>query len=151
MQTQLVPLSLDNIAELAPLYCSVFNSPPWNDGWTEAAAIERLESFAKYPRFHGLALFKDGAPAALVLGWGERWVHGWVFHIKELCVRTETQNQGIGHRLMLSFEEALSTESFQSVYLQTGENAPARSFYSKLGYEKFGIVSLRKRLQKEFT
>ncbi|GAB2893228.1 hypothetical protein GCM10027046_22700 [Uliginosibacterium flavum] len=147
MSSEFIPLTADNIARFVPLYVSVFNAPPWNDGWTEGVALERLQSFARFPTFDGLGLLIDGEPAALVLGWGERWVKSWIFHIQEFCVAGDRQRSGLGKVLMSEFERRLQEQGFSSVYLHTGETAPARGFYEAVGYKQsFKAVSLSKRL-----
>jgi len=140
-------LSLENISEFVPLYRSVFNAPPWNDGWTEAVAAERLASFAQSPAFQGMGLSMHGEAIGLVLGWGERWVQGWVFHIKEMCIHERYQGQGFGAKLMRGFEEHLQARGFMSANLQTGESVPARKFYEGLGYKQSGYVSLLKKFR----
>jgi len=54
-----VHVDFKNISAFAQLYMSVFNAPPWNDGWSEAAVVERLESLAQIPRFYGIGLLDD--------------------------------------------------------------------------------------------
>ncbi|MEH3087887.1 MAG: GNAT family N-acetyltransferase [Xylophilus ampelinus] len=139
-------MNSDNIERFAALYLSVFNSPPWNDGWSSQAVTERLSSFAAMPTFTGLGMEKDGTPVGLVLGWGERWVRGWVFHLKEMCVAAPLQRLGTGSRLMREFEQRLRAQGFRGVTLQTGAHAPARSFYLALGYEPINLVVLGKSL-----
>ncbi len=50
-----------------------FNEEPWNDGWSEQAAFERLSIFTRIPNFHGIALTIDGEPTAMALGWASVW------------------------------------------------------------------------------
>jgi ribosomal protein S18 acetylase RimI-like enzyme len=94
-----------------------------------------------------LGFIKEEKPVALVLGWGERWVEGWVFHVKEMCICNDLQRQGLGTQLLSILEEQLATDGYTATYLQTGELAPARFFYEKLGYKKFSLVSLGKKLR----
>ncbi|MBD9668838.1 GNAT family N-acetyltransferase [Variovorax sp. VRV01] len=143
---EVIALSSVNIRQFSPLYQSVFNSPPWNDGWSEDAVIERLTGFAAFPTFQGVGLVREGEPLGLVLGWGERWVDGWTFHIKEMCVHQSGQRQGLGKKLMLAFEERLRRLEFLGANLQTGDAAPARIFYEGIGYRALGLVSLHKQL-----
>ena len=42
MKYKLEVLSQDKIDECTELYCNVFNRAPWNDGWDENDAKERL-------------------------------------------------------------------------------------------------------------
>ncbi|MFT3735120.1 MAG: GNAT family N-acetyltransferase [Rhodocyclaceae bacterium] len=138
-------LDHDSMALIVPLYVSVFNAAPWNDGWHPMVVLERLQSFAQFPRFECMVLLCDGQPVAAVLGWGERWVNSWVFHIKEMFVNGARQRQGLGKHLFEAFETCLRLKGFTGAYLQTGEAAPARQFYEQMGYERFNVVSLRKR------
>jgi aminoglycoside 6'-N-acetyltransferase I len=148
MQYDLVPIAAENIREYVPLYVSVFNAAPWNDGWSEDSAFERLTSFAAMPKFRGLAIIEEHSPIGLVLGWGERWVKGWVFHVKEMCIAESRQRKGLGKVLMQGLEDSLLAEGFTGVYLQTGRSAPAKDFYQSLGYSEMPIVSLRKGFSK---
>ncbi|MFM9923752.1 GNAT family N-acetyltransferase [Variovorax sp. H27-G14] len=142
---KIIPLSSENIAQFVPLYRSVFNSPPWNDGWSDTAVAERLAAFAACPNFHGFGLTHAGESMGLVFGQGERWVNGWTFHIKELCVHAAVQRQGQGKKLMLAFEAHLQQLGFLGADLQTADAAPARLFYEGLGYKSSGLVSLYRK------
>ncbi len=148
MNEEFVTLSRANLPVFADLYQSVFNAPPWNDGWIKEAATERLTTFADFPTFRGMGILHEEIPIAFVLGWGERWVQGWVFHVKEMCVHSDWQRRGLGRELMTAFESQLSREGFRSVELQTGEKTPARSFYESHGYRQMGLVSLHKKLRQ---
>ena len=140
-------LSTENIASVVGLYVTVFNSPPWNDGWTSDAADERLRSFVSFPRFRGIAALEQGQPVGLALGWGERWTTGWHFQLKEMCVAEEARRRGVGARLLRALEEHLASDGFERIYLQTGQSAPARVFYESAGFRDLKLVSLGKRVE----
>ena len=110
-------------------------------------AAERLESFAAMPTFRGLSIFRNEQAIGIALGWGERWVNGWVFHLKEMCVHADYQRQGVGQKLMHEFEKQLGEDGFTEINLQTGMQIPARNFYEKLGYEPRSLVTLSKPLR----
>lgn len=114
---QLIEISTENFQQFALLYQEVFNAPPWSDGWTVLAATERLGSFATMPTFKGLAICRQQQPIGLVLGWGERWVNGWLFHIKEMCVHADYQHQGVGKKLIREFERSLAQNGFTGITL----------------------------------
>lgn len=143
-----IRVDFQNIGSFAQLYISVFNAPPWSDGWSIDAVVERLESFARMPRFFGVGLIHEGEPVALALGWGERWVTGWHFHLKEMCVKPDCQGQGVGKTLLASLECALSSQAYERIYLETGIAAPARGFYEASGYSDIHLVSLSRRIKK---
>jgi ribosomal protein S18 acetylase RimI-like enzyme len=83
----------------------------------------------------------------MVLGWNERWTRGWHFHLKEMCVATALQRQGIGRRLIDELENRLAGRGVHRVFLETGESAPARRFYEASGYRNFRLVSLAKSIE----
>ena len=144
---QFIEISTENFPQFTLLYQEVFNAPPWSDGWTVLAATERLGSFAAMPTFKGLGIFRHGQAIGLVLGWGERWVNGWLFHIKEMCVHVDYQHQGVGKKLMREFERSLAQHGFTGITLQTGQQAPARIFYEALGYKPRSLLTLSMPLQ----
>ena len=146
MTGQFVELTKSNIGSFAQLYVDVFSAPPWYVDWSLAAATERLESFTDFPRFRGLGHIRKNEPVAFVMGWGERWSRGWVFHIKEMGVALAAQRSGVGRELLTTFERNLVTQNFVSVYLETGAKTPAQQFYEHCGYETLGLVSLHKNL-----
>lgn len=145
MQTTIV-LNSDNIHVCVPMYCSAFNEEPWNDGWTESAALERLHAFTQIPKFHGLSIMIDGKPVAMVCGWGERWAKDWIFLIKEMCVHKSYRRTGLGTDLLVKFENVLSENKFIGAYLETLDKSPSMGFYSSLNFEKIPLVVMRKRL-----
>lgn len=145
MSTQQVDLSASNLDGFAKLYASVFNSPPWSDGWSLDAVHERLSGFMQFPRFESLGLIESDQPIGLVLGWGERWVTGWHFHIKEMCIANAFQRVGVGGQLLRAFEHKLMMLQYNRIFLETSESTPSRTFYEQNGYRRMGLVSLAKR------
>lgn len=142
---EFVPLSSANTDKMVPLYRSVFNTDPWNDGWTHEAASERLASFAKYPEYFGLSLWVQGTVAGFALGWAERWATGWQFHLYEMCIAVEQQRRGYGHALLKEFERHLVQQGRSAIFLQTGAAVPARRFYEACGFRDRGLIVLGKR------
>lgn len=145
MNTAFAAVSPREVEGFAELYTEVFNAPPWHDGWSVPVAAERLRAFAETPRFEALGAFRGGRPVGLVLGGGERWVKGWVLHVREMFVAPSLQRSGVGRRLLAQFE-ALLVGSYTSIYLQTGSHVPAHAFYASCGYSAIDLVSMRKHI-----
>jgi aminoglycoside 6'-N-acetyltransferase I len=146
MQLEFVEITAANAPAFAQLFVDAFIGPPWNVPWTRDAASERLLSFSSFPRFRGLGAHGGIGPVGLVLGWGERWRRGWVFHLKEMCVAPAVQKRGIGKALLERFERALAADGYQSVYLETSPDAASRGFYEHCHYRRLDLVSLTKQL-----
>ena len=147
MREEFADITAANVEAFVPLFVSAFGAPPWNVPWSAEAAGERLAAFCTFPRFRGFGLRIDGEPAGLVLGWGERWSRGWVFHVKEMCVAPALQHRGLGRALLARFERALAEDRYESIYLETSGLEPSRAFYEKQGYAPLDLVSLQKRIR----
>ena len=147
MQSQYVQLDRKNILGFADLYLSVFNEAPWKDGWSLEAVHERFRSFSSFPSFYGVGQVTDGSPDALCFGWSERWVNGWHFHLKEMCVASHVQRQGVGGKLIAELQQRLLLQGIGRVFLETGISAPARSFYEQHGFKQLSLVSLAKSIE----
>lgn len=145
MNTVFTVVTPSDVESFAELYVSVFNAPPWQDGWSASAAAERLRSLAAAPHFEALGAFHAGTPVGLVLGCGERWVNGWVLHIREMFIAASLQRRGVGRQLLAQFESSL-VRNYTHVYLQTAARVPAHAFYSDCGYTAIDLVSMRKRI-----
>ena len=146
MNTTFAVVSAQDVEGFAELYARVFNAPPWQDGWSVPVAAERLRTLAAAPRFEALGAYRDGESVGLVLGNGERWVKGWVLHLREMFVAPDLQRSGIGRQLLAAFERSLGG-SYVGVYLQTGSHVPAHEFYAHCGYATTDLVSMRKRIE----
>ena len=138
-------LSLENIEHVVPLYMDVFNSDPWNDGWGTVAVSERLTSFAKCPEFFGLKILIDEVAIGFALGWAERWVNAWQFHLYEMCVSPKMQGKGYGRSLLSELEIQTKQRGQTAIFLQTGAQVPAHKFYEACGYRDRGLTIMGKR------
>lgn len=140
-------LSSANITSVVPVYMNVFNAAPWNDGWTEGAATERLQSFAKFPEFLGLSVCLDGVVSGFGLGWAERWVNDWQYHLYEMRIAPELQGKGYGRALLAELEKQSKVRGQMAIFLQTGANVPARKFYEACGFRDRGLIIMGKRYE----
>ena len=138
-------LSFVNIRQVVPLYMDVFNSDPWNDGWGEEAATERMTSFASYPEFFGLSLMMNKVLVGFALGWAERWVNAWQFHLYEMCISPGMQGGGYGRMLLSELEKQTKQRGQTAIFLQTGAQVPAHRFYEACGYRDRGLTIMGKR------
>jgi aminoglycoside 6'-N-acetyltransferase I len=138
-------LSFEDILQVVPLYMEVFNSAPWNDGWSEQAASERMRSFARFPEFFGLKILAGGLAIGFALGWAERWVNAWQFHLYEMCILPKLQGKGYGRMLLTELEKQTREKGQTGIFLQTSAQAPAFQFYEACGYRDRGLTILAKR------
>lgn len=122
---------LDDLDAITATFVQCFNGPPWNDGWSTAAASERLAGILEARHFRG---------AVAVLRWkGSRAnprTEGTLGRCLpfEMCVLPERQRSGVGGALLRHVTARLRGEGTEKVYLITGPDSGAAAFYSVHGY-----------------
>jgi aminoglycoside 6'-N-acetyltransferase I len=119
----------------ASLFAQVFSSEPWSEPWGFDGALARLVHFHESPGFVGMLTPSDrGEVAGFLLGNLEPYLEGRLFYLREMCVDSRWQGQGIGSRLYLDLERELAARDVRAVYLATDRGIPAAGFYQGLGF-----------------
>ena len=124
----------DRLEECARLYVEVFNGPPWSEEWSVSVATARLQEIAGTPGFLGLGLVDETDIVGFILGYRETFVDGTDFYVKEMCVRTSRQRQGLGTTLLEHLKSILMTSGVCKLYLLTARDTSAAAFYTKSGF-----------------
>jgi aminoglycoside 6'-N-acetyltransferase I len=130
----IVEMDPDRLTPFAELYVDVFNSPPWSEEWTVPIALARLGEIAGTPGFLGLAVLDEESVVGFVAGYGETFLDGTDFYIKEMCVKTDRQRQGIGTALLDCLRARLTDDGVRKMYLLTARESSAEAFYAKSGF-----------------
>jgi aminoglycoside 6'-N-acetyltransferase I len=125
---------LGDLPELTQLFMTCFNAPPWNDGWTQEAAKERVSDLLSAKQGRGAVAVKGGEFVGMVLGQKERWVDAHHFNLVEMCVLPSLQRQGIGRALLAHLVRELEMEGTSKLYLITAPESHAAAFYDKQGF-----------------
>ena len=123
-------MTKENIADYAKLYMSVFNSPPWNDSWSEEPAVRRIPT-RKMPN---LSAYIDDAPIGIIMGQSEQGDVSVQFHLLEFFVKVSAQNNGIGTSLMNELKTELKSQGITHIYLITSHGEKTEGFYSRRGF-----------------
>ncbi|QTM99049.1 GNAT family N-acetyltransferase [Sediminibacillus dalangtanensis] len=148
MDYQVRFLLKSDLLNCSETYTDVFNRPPWNDGWEQEKAQERLTDIFYQPKFIGLGAFtEDGLLVGFLLGYSETWVKANHFYLNEMCIKSAYQGRGIGSSLIEALESHCADNDVDSIYLLTAREGLAETFYKKNGFEnKAGMVMMAKRL-----
>jgi len=109
--------------------------------------VERLAGFVAFPSFIGLGILLDDEPVAFAFGWGERWVSGHSFLIKEYCVSTEHQRSGLGRALFDELVSRLKAAGYDGSYLQTAPDSAAEGFYRAMGFQRLNLIIMGRGLR----
>ncbi len=125
----------DDIHQLSDLFVSVFNEPPWNQGWKKEWAHERLLIIFQSYRFYGCLAEVDNHPVAAVLSRLGSFKGELELEIMENFVIREEQRKGVGAALLNELKSYAKADGIQCFVLQTGRDTYAKEFYSKYGFE----------------
>src|ERR1700744_6312735 len=96
-----------DLAAITSVYVECFNAPPWHDGWSFAAAHERLSAYLETRQFRGAIALSEQTVVGLLIGQKERWVNGFHFFLQEMCVAPSQQRRGVGRALLVHIRAAL--------------------------------------------
>ena len=145
----LTELSLNDKQIIKEMFFKVFAAPPWNDDWSDDAQLDAyITDLIGNPNSLVLGYFEGEVLTAVSMGWIKHWYKGTEYYIDEFCVLTEKQGTGIGTRFMEALEKYLLSKGIVHIFLQTGADMPAYSFYLKNGFTELkGHVSLSKDLR----
>jgi len=131
------------IAELARMYCGVYNDEFWGANWSLDAAQARLMSL-RGKGHTGYVACMDGpqvnlntkAPwqtIGMVVGVQEYWHFGAFFIIKDFCVAKQWQRMGVGKKLMEALLNTLKNTNVNKVCVMTRGGSDCIDFYKKHG------------------
>ena len=137
----------EDIPIVTKMYVETFNSPPWNDVWTEETAGKRLMQMISCEEAYGLLAYEDYLLCGMALGCTEQFITETMFDLKEFCVRNDMRSHGIGSLLLEELERRLKGMGVGSICLFTSGGKGIDVFYQKRGYETYSeMVMMGKKL-----
>ncbi len=127
-------LELSQLSSCGDLFIEAFKTPPWNEQWEIAAAIDRLTRAYETPGGYSVVAIEDGAILGFLIGVVERWYEGYHYQVKELCVGVAYQRRGVGKHLIDALQSALASQGVTRIYLLTMRHSAAETFYAQSGF-----------------
>ena len=132
---QIVPVTdSEQLKPCAALLASVYNSEPWNDGWTDEVALDKLLCFYNSPKFSGYMAYSGTELVGCYVGNIEPYFSGDYFYLKEMFVSVTAQRQGIGAELLKTLKADLHKQGIETVILFTSSQFFPFGFYQKNGF-----------------
>ena len=133
---------------ITALFTDVFTNEPWNDDWSDTAQLDAyIKDLTGQPYSLTLGYFDDDRIVGLSMGYIKHWYSGTEYIINEFCIDRQLQGKGIGSSFMKAIEAYLSENGISQIFLLTGKNVPAYSFYQRNGFtELTENVSFAKRI-----
>lgn len=119
------------------LFVSVFSKEPWKDDWSEESQLQQyMSDLMDNNNSKSFGLFYQDELIALSLGYLFHWYQGKEYFIKEFCVATSYQRQGVGQLFIKAIKTQLHQEKVRAIWLLTERNTGAYSFYEKNGFQQ---------------
>jgi aminoglycoside 6'-N-acetyltransferase I len=127
------------VTALGRIFKECFAAPPWNEAWSDEAAVRRLSQFMGTDTCRGVVAFERGRPVGFALGQIEGWVDGNLFLVQEMCVVSDRQRSGLGGQLLERLRRDVETRDHVSgTYLLTDAGSAAEAFYLAQGFQRSG-------------
>lgn len=142
MLEEILPLTKEHLGTCANLLVQVFNTEPWNESWTYATARTLLSEIFNTPGFIGLVLLCDREIVGFIVGYCEQSCNNRRFFLREICVQSDKQRQGIGKKLLRQLVKTLSTMNVSLIYLLTMKDEGLKNFYTKSGFHQSPYMML---------
>lgn len=133
-------IETEDVAVLARVFKECFAAPPWNEAWSDQAAIRRLGQFVSAETCRGVVAFEAERAVGFALGQVEGWLDGNLFLVQEeMCVQPGRQRSGLGGRLLAwLLRELEARDRVTGAYLLTDAGSGAEAFYLGRGFQRSG-------------
>ena len=125
----------DTLKDAAKLFVKSFNSPPWNDHWTEESALKRLSAMAHAEKAFGLCMYKNQRLLGIVLGHIETYDDGAEFLLKEFAVDDESRGGGLGGIMREEVKRRRKAQNGRRFGVGPLSGARTIEFYRRQGFE----------------
>ncbi len=125
----------NDLAQCAAIFKEAFSEEAWGCVWTRERAEEYLSDFTGNPKFIGFVSEENGVIDGAVFACRKVSWNNDEIHVDELIVAPQKQRSGIGGRLVDAVKEYCKDNGLAGIVLYTAEQAPAKKFYEKNGFQ----------------
>ncbi|MFR7349037.1 GNAT family N-acetyltransferase [Peptoniphilus sp.] len=126
-------ISKSDLQDLARLMVEVFNTPPWNDTWTEKTAYQSLLSLIDAPGFYGNVIVDGDKIIGAIMGNNRLYSTETTYYLYEFFVSDEYRGKGIAKKLYERTMSKLKEQGVSGAFFTTIRNSAAYKFYIKEG------------------
>ena len=111
-----------DLEDLARLMVEVFNTPPWNDTWTEETASESLLSLIDAPGFYGNVMVEGTAIIGAIMGNKRLYSTETTYYLYEFFVSDKYRGKGVSKKLYEKTMSELKKEGVSGAFFTTIRN-----------------------------
>ena len=128
----------------APLYADYFNAE--GDKWTNELAYRRLHQMWSIEDSICLKAIEDNTIQGILMGYLNWFDQAPLFHIFEILVLKNSQNQGNGSKLLQEAESIANAKGATAVTLESLDDELHENFYGKAGYLTNSHLLFKKKI-----
>lgn len=127
-------LTEETMDQVIEIYISHYNG--YEDGeWTYETVYRRIHQMLTIEDSLCLIVKKEQEIIGLVYGYLEQYDDIKSYNLKEIVLRPELQNKGIGQKIMPALEDLVKEHGGSSIRLDAVNDGMHDHFYKKLGYQ----------------
>ena len=130
----------DDLVDCSELLVSIFKEPQWNEDWDVEDSFERLSAFLSCPNTISLKAEFKGQICGFLIGEIQRWKKSNVYYLKEMCVTTSMQRQGVGKAMMAQLGGILKEKRVVQIFLITQRDGVPSKFYASLEFKEIPSI-----------
>lgn len=124
-----------DLEQCAKIFREAFSEEDWGCVWTQQRAELYLSDYAANPKFVGFVSEDNGVIDGAIFACKKVSWNNDEIYVDELIVDPQKQRSGIGQKLVDAIKDYSKENGLAGLVLYTHEQAPAKRFYEKNGFQ----------------
>lgn len=126
----------------ASIIVQAYAPPPWEETWSSANAVARLQELTTTPGYIAFAAMDDDVPIGFVFAIPHTTANGSGLHISEIAVLPQYQRKGVGSSLLSHVEREAQRMGHGQIWLVSRRFGGIAEYYGANGYSKSEMLSV---------
>ncbi|MDR2903509.1 MAG: GNAT family N-acetyltransferase [Clostridiales bacterium] len=140
------PFAATDLAPATAMFHEIFKNPPWSYDWiTKEKIADYFADLLHSPKSVCYTYTAGGVLSGVCFGAVGDCSPVPVYEIKEIFVRPDAQNQGLGSAMLKAIEADLKQKDIPAIRLYTLRTIPAFDFYLKNGFQEIAEAAALSR------
>ena len=125
----------NDLAQCAKIFREAFSKENWGCDWTQERAELYLSDYVHNTKFIGFVSEEDGIVDGAIFACRKVSWNNDEIYIDDLIVSPQKQRLRIGQKLLDALKNYSKEKGLAGIVLYTHEQAPAKRFYEKNGFQ----------------
>ena len=125
----------EDLSQCAKIFREAFSEEDWGCAWTQERAELYLSDYVNNPKFVGFVSENEGVIDGAIFACKKVSWNNDEIYVDDLIVDPQKQRSGIGQQLLNALKDYSKENGLAGIVLYTHEQAPAKRFYEKNGFQ----------------